>query len=439
MKKLKILLIDDLTALLDFAIRCMAEGHEVKMYLPLRKNGDKYEVGDGLVNKVSSWQPHMKWADLIIVSDNCKSIKKLEAYRRQGYPIFGPNVETSDWEIIRDKGIDVFKAAGIEVIPSIIFKKPNEAIEYIKKNMKRFVSKPCGDAAKNLSYVSKSPRDMIFMLEYWQKEGKIKAPFLLQEFIGGIEFAVGGWFGKGGFSKYFIENFEHKKFLNDDLGPNTGESATIMKYVTESKLADMVLKPLEGELYRQGYTGYIDVAVIIDKKGNVWPLEFTTRPGFPIFQIQQILHPEPCQWMVDMINGIDSFEPDMRVAAGLRVCLPDYPTNSWRPEDSTGFPVYNITEKNRYFIHPDDMKSGIAPEIIGNTIKDKPMLVSCGTTVMAVSGKGKTIKDACDAMYKNVAQLEIPNSPMYRTDIGEKAIKQIPELQALGYAEEWEA
>ena len=423
--------------MLDFSLRCMAEGHDVRLYIANLKNGDRSEVGDGLVKRIENWRSSMKWADLIITSDNCKITKQLEPFRKGGFPIFGPNSETADWEIIRDKGIEIFNACGIPTIPSVKFEKPSEAIAFVKKTMKRYVSKPCWDAAKNLTYCSRSPRDMIFMLEYWEREKKLKAPFLLQEFIPGIEFAVGGWFGKKGFSKYFIENFEHKKFLNDDLGQATGESATIMRYVTESKLADAVLKPLEGELYRQGYTGYIDVAVIIDKKGNVWPLEFTTRPGFPIFQIQQILHPEPCQWMLDMIDGIDSFEPDMRVASGLRYCLPDYPTNSWDTKLSTGFPVYNISEKNRFFIHPDDMKAGIAPDDVNGKIKDVPIMVSCGTTVLAVSGIGHTIEKSCEDMYKHVVQLEMPNDPIYRTDIGKKAIKKLDELQAMGFAEAW--
>src|ERR1017187_4111784 len=130
--------------------------------------------------------------------------------------------------------------------------------------MKRYVSKPSGDADKALSYVSKGPADMIFMLQNWKLLGKNKAPFLLQEFTAGIEFAVGGWFGKNGFSQFFLENFEHKKLMNGEIGVNTGEMGTAMKYCTaeESLLAREVLLPLEGALFRAGYTGYIDVSVI---------------------------------------------------------------------------------------------------------------------------------------------------------------------------------
>lgn len=437
---MKILLIDDLGSMLDFSLRCEEKGHSVRLWVRNLKNGTRSNVGKGLITRIPQWETSMNWADIIIVSDNCKSIKKLDVFRRRGYPIFGPNENTANWEINRDVGIDIFKRAGIPTIPSVKFTRIQDAISYIKKNLdKRFVSKPCGDAAKHLSYVSKSSEDMLFMLEYWDRLGKIKAPFIIQEFIPGIEVAVGGWFGLKGFSKYFIENFEHKKLLNNDLGPNTGESGTIMKYVTESKLAEMVLKPLEGLLHREGYTGYIDVAVIVDKKGNVWPLEFTTRPGFPIFQIQQILHPDPVDWMLDMINGFDSFYPSSKVAAGIRICLPDYPFNHAETEESTGFPVYGITSRNRKYIHPDDVMLGEAPLVEGNSVKTSKMFVSCGTTVLAVSGVGDTVEEACKHMYKNVSQIEIPNSPIYRTDIGERVKKQLPKLKELGFCEEWDS
>ena len=91
------------------------------------------------------------------------------------------------------------------------------------------LSKPSGDVEdKALSYVSKSPADMVYMLERWKKAQKHKSPFILQEFVDGIELAVGGWFGPGGFNEGWCENFEFKKLMPDDLGPATGEQGTVL-------------------------------------------------------------------------------------------------------------------------------------------------------------------------------------------------------------------
>jgi len=430
---MKLLCIDNSSSMLDFALRCMAEGHTVRVWMGNDKFNNRSKVGDGILQRIPDWQPSMKWADLIILSDNVKHIHALERYRREGYPIFGPSVETTNWELERGTGQKVMNDAGIETIPYKEFTNYDEAIAFVKKTKGRYVSKPTGDADKALSYVSKGMDDMIFMLSRWKKAAKMKAPFILQEYRAGIEVAVGGFFGKGGFSKYYLENFEHKKLMNDDKGVNTGEMGTCMKYVEKSVLAEKLLKPLEGELFRQGYTGYIDVAVMIDKKGNINPLEFTTRPGWPLFQIQQILHPDPCEWMLDLLNGKDTFEPDTRHATGVLVAMPDFPYSHLTKKEVTGFPVWGIDDKNRYYIHPAEMMAGVGP-VDG---KDTSMLVSCGDYVLICSGKADTVEKANENAYKVVESLIFPNSPIYRTDIGCRVIEQLPELQKLGYMEEW--
>lgn len=422
-------------------MRCEAQGHEVRVFMGPSKDGSRYPIGDGLLTKVADWQGSMKWADLILTSDNVKYTRELEGYRRAGYPIFGPNMEGTNWELERGTGQDVFEDHGIGCLPSTIFKTYDEAIAFLNKNPeKRYVSKPTGDADKALSYVSKSSQDMMFMLEHWKRKLTKKVPFLFQEFTPGIEMAVGGWMGRNGFLSHFLENFEFKKLMPGEVGVNTGEMGTAMRYVTaeESLLARTVLLPLEAALIRIGYTGYIDVAVIIDKKGNPWPLEFTSRPGWPLFQIQQALHPDPCQWMLDSLNGRDTFKPFDDIAIGVVVAMPDFPYSHMTRKDVTGFPVWGISTKNRFNVHPCEMMLGEAPCLENGKIKTKPMLVTAGDYVLVVTGTAPTVSEAKDEAYATLGQLEIPNSPIYRIDIGCRLEKQIPELQSLGYATSWE-
>lgn len=437
---MRILLIDAIASYVDFALRCEAAGHEVRVFMGPDPKGLRHPAGDGLVTKVAHWRSSMGWADLILTSDNTKYVKELEGYRELGYPIFGCNVECAAWELARDKGIAIFDAAGIPTIPSILFKNYDEAIAHVEANPEvRYVSKPLGDADRSLSYVSKSSRDLRFMLTEWKKRAP-KHPFIFQEFHGGTEVAVGAWVGRNGFGKWCLENFEHKKLMNEDVGPNTGEMGTVMKYVEigKSKLAQELLLPLEAELIRQGYTGYIDVAVIVDKKGKCWPLEFTTRPGWPLFQIQQVLHKEPCQWMLDACNGTDSFQPYTDVAVGIVVAIKDFPYDFQPRETMCGFPVWGLTEKNRYYFHPAEMMLGSAPELANGKLGQVPMMVTAGSYVAVVSGVGAGVEAAIAHAYENLADLEFANSPMYRTDIGERVCRQLPELQELGYMTEWE-
>ena len=181
-------------------------------------------------------------------------------------PIIGPSVDTNRWEQDRQHGAKVMEKAGIKTIPSTVFKNYDEAIKHVIETNQRYVSKPLGDGDKALSYVSKTPADMVYMLQKWKKNNAYKGEFILQEFHKGIEMAVGGWFGAGGFNSHWCENWEFKKLMNDDLGVATGEQGTILRYTKESKLAEQVLKPLEDYLHGLGYTGYIDVNCIIEDR-----------------------------------------------------------------------------------------------------------------------------------------------------------------------------
>ena len=397
-------------------------------------------IGDGLITKVENWTSWMKWADLIVTSDNSKYTGQLESWRKEGYPIFGANVCCTAWELERGTGQDVLMKHGIDCIPSTIFNNYDEAIEYLKQNPKRYVSKPTGDADKALSYVAKDARDMMFMLEHWKRTQKKKVPFLFQEFVPGIEMAVGGWVGRNGFSKYFLENFEFKKLMPGEIGVNTGEMGTAMKYCTaeESLLAQKVLLPLEAELIREGYTGYIDVAVIIDKKGNPWPLEFTSRPGWPLFQIQQILHDDVAGWMLDLINGQDTFEPLQEVAVGIVTAIPDFPYNKLPREVCSGFPIWDVSSSDRFFFHPSEVKLGKAPELQDGVFTTEPCMVTAGAYVFTMSGFGSTVSKARETAYARHKKVVLPNSPIFRNDIGCRLEKQLPELHKLGYATSWD-
>ncbi len=435
---MKILLIDNMSAFLDFALRCKDKKHEVRVYMSPDKRGDRSTVGDGMIDKVADWRPSMRWADIIVTSDNAKMLRDIEPYRKAGYPIFNAHRELTSWELDRDVGQKSFEAAGIKTIPSIPFTSYDKAIAFIEKTGKRYVSKPNGDADKALTYVSKGPADMIAMIERWKRLGKAKGPFILQEFIPGVEMAVSGFFGPNGFSKYFLENFEFKKLMNDDKGVNTGEMGTVIKYTEESKLADMVLKPFAPELFRQGYCGFIDVAVMVDEKGTPWPMEHTlTRFGWPLWQIQQALHPEPVEWMVDLVDGFDSFKPSTDIAVGVVVTIPDFPYSRFTKKEVSGYPIWGITPSNRQHIHLAEVKMGIAPVLKGGKIVREAMPVTAGDYVYVATGTGKSVSQAAANAYKIVDQIEIPNSPMYRTDIGKRLEKQLPKLQKLGFATSW--
>lgn len=745
---MKILVIDPSALALDFCLRAMSEGAQVRWFIRNKPEG-QITVGDGLVQKVQHWEQHMNWADLVFLPDNSVYMVDLEKWRQRGYPVYGANAYTSAWELDRQVGMDVLAAHGIKLMEGETFHSYDKAIAYVKKTMGRYVSKPFGDADRSLSYVSKGPADMVWMLEKWKRTGKRVPGFILQEFQPGIEMAVGAWVGPDGFSSPWCENFEHKKLMPDDCGPNcftpdsevltkagwklwpdvtlddefltlrdgeitydkpsqivvgdfngelvgwksacvdllvtpghnmwvqddharkpfffesaidamksprlirrtgggewlghghrpehaalvgviladgylrdrsvvfgncplhkqekfsavvaaagykaslygsdlyvnskalcdelrgmghahekrvptwvmesdadtilaflegyaagdgstrennliittasrgmaddiqalcvkvgwvgtistrdrvgeshdvkgytcvnqrvaydvsisrcrqkanitpriafrewysgkvycvtvpshiiyvrrngkpcwigqTGEMGTVVYYTEKSKLADKVLKPLEHYLVRSGHIGYVDVAVIIDDKGTPWPLEFTMRPGWPIFNIQQQLHRSTASWMLDSLNGSSIWTNFLTglCATGIVMAIPDFPYNRLSRKEVSGVPIYNL-DKVSANIHPCELKAGVVPVERGNKIVQETHLVSAGTYLLVAAAASPTLEKSWEAAYSALKELSVPNSPIYRADIGKRLSTQLPKLQKMGYA-----
>lgn len=429
---MKILVIDHGAYMLDFVLRAQRDGHTIRWYSIRR---DWQYIGKGLATFVGDFEDHMKWADLVVLGDNTKYLKRIDAWRAYGVPIVGASEATAAWEIDRVLGMNVFKKHGIATAPYKEFSDYDTAIAYVKRENRRFVSKPLGDEPdKSLSYVAESPADMVYMLERWKRAKRHKSGFILQEFIGGCEMAVGAYFGPHGFSQGWWENWEFKKLMCGDCGPATGEMGTVMRCVKKSKLAAKVLSPLEDELLKLKYVGYVDVNCIIDEDGDPWPLEFTMRFGWPTFNIQTaLLNGDNAEWLMDLTTGRDAkpFSLDS-VAVGVVMAIPDFPYSKLTRKDVRGIPVHGLKDQPHF--HPCELMAGTAPHDENGKVVDKPCLVTAGDYLLVASGIGETISAAKRRAYSHLKTIDVPNNPFWRPDIGDRLKKQLPMIQSHGYA-----
>lgn len=425
--------------MLDFCMRVKRAGHEVRWHF---HKTDRNKInGKGLVEAVDDWRDWGRWADVIVLADNTKYLREIDVWRRErGVPVIGATCESAAWELNRTLGQQVLRRAGIPTLPFREFKSYDDAIAYVKKEMRRFVSKPIGDEPdKALSYVAKSPADMVYMLTRWKKAKKLKGDFILQEFCGGTEMAVGAFVGRHGFLPGWFENWEEKNLMAGGTGPATGEMGTVVRCVQRSKLASKVLAPLEKAIIRTGHTGYIDVNCIIDENGTPWPLEFTTRFGWPTFNIQQaLIEGDPVEWLADLADGRG--EPpkprfvNNRVAVGVVMAIPDFPYSHATAKEVVGIPVYGISPGVLEKISPCQMMMGSAAQEVAGKVIEMPCLVTAGDYVLVATGTGETVRDAREAAHRLLKRLKAPSSPFWRPDIGARLKKQLPSIQAMGYA-----
>jgi phosphoribosylamine---glycine ligase len=436
--KVLILNLDSVGEGLTLAIRAVKAGHTVRLYLAPDNNPTTGEGFKG-VERVKNWLGSVKWADLVIPTGNHEFMPKLDALRKAGIRVFGPSVASANLEVQRAQGMKFFEDAGIEVPEYQQFASLKEAEAHVRKTEDRYVFKTLGDEDdKSLSYVGKTPADMIARLQRWQKLGmNPKGKVMLQEFVGGVEVGVSCWMGSDGFIGKANENFEFKKLLSGNCGPNCGEAGTVMKYVDKSKLADEVLYPLEDELVKLGHLGDIDVNCIVDEAGKAWPLEFTCRLGWPAANIMWATHKgDPIQWMYDACDGKDTLEASPQVACGIVIAQPDYPYSKKTKAETDGIPIYGVSKDNQKYLSPQAVKIVTQPNMDGEKVTDKSTWTTTGDYICVVTALGKTIKQSCERAYKTVKELHIPDM-IYRDDIGEKLEKELPELQKHGYVTEF--
>lgn len=434
---MKVLVIDGVGGALDWVLRAEAAGHQVKWFAKPRTKSSSNLSGTGLVkDKVTKWEKWMKWAELIVVTDSAFYMAAIQGYMDRGYPVFGPNLTGVRLEKDRAYGQKVLKAHGIEVAPFEVFTSEVSAEEFLLKHTETFVVKPSGDIAaeRSLSHVAKSRDDLLFTLRKWKHLGKMPSKFMLQQKIDGIEMGVGGWFGTGGWLPWWEENFEFKKLMPGDLGPNCGEQGTVIRYTKKSKLADEMLQPLSEYLHEINYVGNVDINCIIDESGHAWPLEFTCRLGWPAFCIQQIIHlGDPVDWMLGLLHDMELLDARTGVAVGVVLSQPDYPYHNYDGGVTSGIPLYNL-ESVWDEIHPQEVMFGTYPAINGNKVVELQGHLTTGDYILVAASLESTVSKAAEKAEATLKKIKAPASLMYRTDIGRRLEEQLPKLQKHGYA-----
>jgi len=436
--KLLILNLDSVGEGLALAVRAAKAGHAVKIWY---SKDNHAETGKGFrgVERVANWLQYAKWADLLVPTGNHDFMPKLGSLRKLGVHVFGPSVASADLEIKRALGMKFFTDHDIDVPEWNEFPDLAAAEAHVRKTGERYVFKTLGDEEdKSLSYVAKTPADMIARLQRWQKlKMGSEGPVMLQKVIDGIELGVSRWMGSDGFIGEPNENFEFKKLLSGNCGPNCGESGTLLKYSADSKLFDAVLAPLEDDLVKMGHLGDIDVNCIIDDAGKAWPLEFTTRLGWPAANILWACHKaDPVQWMLDACEGKDTLVTSPAIACGIVLAQPDYPYSKATKAEVADIPVYGITKENQKYVAPQSIKIDSMPDMEGGDVVERPIWTTTGDYLAVVTGMGKTVKKACERAYGTVKEIHVPNL-MYRDDVGESLEESIPKLKAHGFATDW--
>ncbi len=412
----------------DIAWQVVKEGHSVKYFI---ENKDDKEVADSFVPKVDNWEKEVDWADVIVFDDVLGQGTQAKKLRDQGKLVIGGTPYTDKLEDDRTFGQEELKSHGINIIPYKDFTSFDDAINFVKENPGRYVIKPSGEAQniKGLLFVGEEEdgKDVIQVLSDYQKAWAKKIPiFQLQKRIQGVEVAVGAFFNGKEFIYPINVNFEHKKLFPGNLGPSTGEMGTTCFWSGPNRIFNNTLKKMESKLAEEGYVGYIDINCIVNSNG-IYPLEWTSRFGYPIISIQQEGMITPIgEFFYEMAKGNGKkLKVKNGFQIGIRIVVPPFPfkdkeTFEVKSKDSIVF-----FKKGKEGVHIEDVK----------LVNGEWVVTGTSGVVLIVCGTGQTMKQAQQQAYNRIKSIIIPHM-YYRDDIGDRWFEDSDKLHSWGYLRE---
>jgi len=414
----------------DVAWQVKKEGHEVKYYI---KHPSDKEIGDGFLEKTENWEAEIRWADIVVFDDVLGMGRWADKVRKAGKLVVGGTPYTDQLEDDRGFGQEELKKAGVNIIPYSDFTSFDDAIEYVRQKPGRYVIKPSGEAqnVKRFLFVGQEDdgKDIIQVLEAYKKVwiNKIKV-FQLQKRVSGVEVGVGGFFNGNEFAFPININFEHKKLFPGNIGPSTGEMGTSMFWSEPNRLFNSTLKKLEEILRREKYVGYIDLNCIVNSNG-IYPLEFTSRFGYPTIHIQQegIMIP-----IGDFLSGLADgslkrFKVKSGFQVGVRLVVPPFPYGG----EKVG---KNLNSNDSVIIFKKPNLEGVRIEEV-KLLNGEWVVTGSSGVVLVVVGSGQTMKQAQQQAYSRVNNILIPNM-YYRVDIGNRWYEDSDKLHNWGYLRE---
>jgi phosphoribosylamine---glycine ligase len=425
-KPKKFLFISNEALIGDLCYQIKKEGHLAKYYI---SDEHQQDVCDGFVDKINRWEDWVDWAD-VIVFDDVGFGSLADKLRKEGKLVVGGSTYTDKLEDDREFGQAELQAVGVNILPRWNFTDYDEAVEFVKSNPGRYVVKPSGKAQidKELMFIGheEDGKDVIHILEHYKKTWlrKIKT-FQLQKFVPGVEIAVGVFFNGKDFIMPINVNFEHKRMFPGELGPMAGEMGTMMYWTYyPNKIFTQTLNKMKEKLINSGYVGYIDINCIANSNG-IWPLEFTSRFGYPTISIQMegILTPMH-EFLYNLASGVNfSLRTKRGFQIGVVIAAPPFPFN-----DKDAFRRYSeeaiifFKKPNLDGVHLGDVK----------IVEDDWKLAGVSGYALVMTGSGSTVDAARKTTYKRVSNIILPNM-FWRTDIGVRWNLDSDHLQTWGY------
>ncbi len=199
---------------------------------------------------------------------------------------------------------------------------------------------------------------------------------------------------------------------------------TSMYWTRNSPLFENTLLKAKEKLAASKYVGYIDINSIANNKG-IYPLEWTSRLGYPTISIQmEGVTNEWGTFLNEIAQGKDAqLKTKKGYQVGVVVAIPPFPF-----EDEKAFKKYS---EDATILFRKTTLNGVHLGEVKNVDGDWHIAGKSGYALV-LTGSGASMQEAINSAYQSVRNVMIPNM-FYRDDIGQRWFKDVDMLLSWGY------
>ena len=344
----------------------------------------------------------------------------VDLFTRKKLKIFGPTRAAAELEWSKEFAKAFMRRHGIPTAAYRSFSDAGDAHrhvddEFAQRPTTPLVVKADGLAAGKGVVVAQNPEQAHQAITRLMTE-PAGAHLVIEQFMEGEEasfFALCD--GKSALP--FATAQDHKRLLDDDLGPNTGgmgaySPAPIVTPAVHARVMQQIVTPTVAGMAAEGhpFSGFLYVGLMIDANGNPRVVEFNARMGDPEAQpIMLRMKGDLFSVLNAALHGeLDAIELDWDRRTALTVVLATegYPDAPHKGDPIVGVPLHEA--EDAVVFHA------------GTALVDQ-QLITAGGRVLGVTALADSVRMAQKRAYEIVEAIHF-DGMQYRRDIGWRAL-----------------
>jgi phosphoribosylamine--glycine ligase len=355
----------------------------------------------------------------LALPDNPLALGIVDEFQKAGLRIWGPNKAAAKLEWSKAFAKSFMARQSLPTAKFEVFSAMDQAKKYVEGEILPIVIKASGLALGKGVIICETKEEAykvlenIFVNKIFGAAGK---EIVIEKYLAGPEISIHA-FADGKDYLMFPPSQDHKRAMENDLGPNTGGMGTIapLPFVSDAQIKSIeekIVAPVIGGMAKEGapFSGLLYPGLMLTKNGPQI-LEFNARFGDPEAQVyMRLLDTDILEVFNACIDGkLNKVEIKWEnvFAANIVLASGGYPGNYEK-----GKVISGVEEAEQM------------PDIVvfhAGTKMDGDDLVTDGGRVLGVSATGKTLEEALAKAYKAVEKISFEGM-QYRKDIGKSAL-----------------